>query len=809
MPVAEPAAPDGLAECGPSGLQYQAQMDRSRRQIWAANANHRESRLLALRAGKAGVPTPCAGTRAVGPSRPRRRGARGHQIDGVATKGTGRAQVTIAEGSYKQIGGDHERLCVVLPLGGRSLPVVGGSTGPREVRGEIPSQVGLNQNRVEQLAVEYTRPKRGQRYRAFRRARELNSEQAWKDTQKARQRARDEWAQAKVQRASQGGWSDMRSLREKTGTEWAVHLTEEAYNLGKDPLTWTVNHFAAIFKAAVADHSSIEWGHESSTGTPFQVSELREVVAKGRRGKAVGFDLTSYELVKELCKDPVSEGSLLAWMETIRLGAPVPEAWMTTIITLLPKKIKPESPSDLRPISLSSAVGKVYGGLLLQRTRQALRPRGPEQCALGGRQTADYLFAVMRTFACETEWRFGLNWLKLDINKAYDSIHRVKIMEYLRDNLPKEMGREFEAWKRLLDPGVAIVRTPWGVQSIPQTRGIRQGAVESPFIFAVAMECALHRAQSHASWPQEIGGAPDMSLSAVLFMDDSILWDSRREALELKFKILSEELQEWGLTVNCKKTSFYSSPYSTSLPQICLDGVVIQSAAALEVMGIKMAVPFKPAAIMDTGMAKARKKYFASRQILECRGPLKKRLQVFQSAVGGAALWYASAATPNVQAMGALNTMQLEMVARMSGLRRGSEESWLEFRMRGLRAARQILCNAGMERWSTLWLRRHWQYRGHVARAAERSQPPASTTMDKFRTLAWWRSQQSLRDGVRHPAAFYPHLSNEEVRLNRAAGVKEWRSLAADPPEWKKREAEWVRQNDVAWCSGRQLALPC
>ena len=92
-------------------------------------------------------------------------------------------------------------------------------------------------------------------------------------------------------------------------------------------------------------------------------------------------------------------------------------------------------------------------------------------------------------------------------------------------------------------------------------------------------------------------------------------------------------------------------------------------------MGVRLAVPFKPASVMDTGLAKARKKYFASRDVLECRGPLLKRLQVFRTAVGGAALWYAAAATPNYQAMGALNTMQLEMVARMAGYKRGSAKA--------------------------------------------------------------------------------------------------------------------------------------
>ncbi|CAE7550167.1 unnamed protein product [Symbiodinium necroappetens] len=579
------------------------------------------------------------------------------------------------------------------------------------------------------------------------------------------------------------------------------------YAQRRDPLKWTTDHFALLFQAAAEDQVPVHWEQEGCDGVPFQVEELREVVNKGRNGRAVGLDLTSYELVKELCKNTTSEGSLLAWMESIRMGAPVPEEWLTTIITLLPKKPKPESPSDLRPISLSSAVSKVYGGLLLNRTRRALQPQGPEQCALGGRQTSDYLFAVMRTFSLETEWRFGLSWLKLDISKAYDSIHRWKILEYLRGNLPPSMWREFESWKQLLEPGRAQVRTPWGSAYISQTKGIRQGSVESPFIFAVAMECALRRAQSAEGWPRVLGGAPDMALSSLLYMDDSILWDTSRESLERKFTILSKELKQWGLKVNPKKTVFYSSPHAPSLPQIRLDGVVVQSSDALEVMGVRFAVPFKPAAIMDTGMAKARKKYFASREVLECRGPLKKRLQVFRTAVGGAALWYASAAPPNFQAMGALNTMQLEFVARMAGHKRRPDESWLDFRMRSLRAARQILSNAGMERWSTTWLRRHWQYRGHVVRAASRDQPPASSVMDGYRTLPWWRRQQASRDGVRHPAAFFPHLSNEEVRLNRAAGRAEWRELAADPVEWKKKEDQWVRQNDIAWCSGRQLTL--
>ena len=44
----------------------------------------------------------------------------------------------IEEGSYRQIGGDHERLRVSIPLECSPLPVQQGETRPRVVTGEIP-----------------------------------------------------------------------------------------------------------------------------------------------------------------------------------------------------------------------------------------------------------------------------------------------------------------------------------------------------------------------------------------------------------------------------------------------------------------------------------------------------------------------------------------------------------------------------------------------------------------------------------------------------------------------------------------------
>ena len=172
----------------------------------------------------------------------------------------------IAEGSYKQIGGDHDRVHATLTLA-RPLPILQSMTRPRAVCGEIPAQVCLNQTKVQELADKFTQPRKGVRYRdpshvkaAFRRARREGSEACWKEAQQARRAARDQWLEAKVQRASQGSWKDMKDLKESTGTEWAVHLTEEAYAQKKDPLRWTASHFAQLFKAAADDLAAVQWG---------------------------------------------------------------------------------------------------------------------------------------------------------------------------------------------------------------------------------------------------------------------------------------------------------------------------------------------------------------------------------------------------------------------------------------------------------------------------------------------------------------------------------------------------------------------
>ncbi|CAE7811116.1 mcm9 [Symbiodinium sp. KB8] len=690
-------------------------------------------------------------------------------------------------------GGDHDRLSLTVEIAGK----------------------GVDQEILMKLAREHTKPKPGARYQdppevkqLYREAKRHGGEDRWKAAHKARRQAHDQWSRDKLARASQRSWKDYKDLKQQqSGTTWSVHMSEEAFAAGRDPQEWTISHFKALFTDA-SGKALPTWNRGRADSNPFSMEELELAVQNGKKGKAVGIDLTSSELVKSLMQDDQTACALLQWMENIRQGQPIPPQWLHTIVTLLPKIPAPNGPGDLRPISLGSAIGKVFGTMILRRTREAIQPIGPEQCSHSGRQTADYVYTAIRSFQLDTEWRWGLHWVKLDISKAFDSLDRARALTHLQKALPESMHLEFDSWRRLLLPGTATIRTPWGEQSIGQTRGIRQGAVESPWLFSLAMELALSEAQAHKEWPSTIGAAPDLGISDLLFMDDSLLWAGSQRDLKRKYALLSRSLATWGLMVNPKKTAYYASPHATERGALILDQVPVESRTSLEVMGVALSVPLKPAGLMDAALAKARKKYFASRDMLECRTPLKERLKLFSSTVAGAGLWYAAAVPPSPQGMGAVNSLQLELVARMAGFRRQSNESWLDYHTRSRRAARQILVNHQSPRWSTIWLQRYWRYKGHIARAADRAQPPASSLIDGFRTYPWWKQQQRMASGLRHPASFYPYLSNDELRLNRAAAQEDWRQLAKDPKAWQQAEAEWIRREDVAWTTGGRMN-PC
>ena len=433
-----------------------------------------------------------------------------------------------------------------------------------------------------------------------------------------------------------------------------------------------------------------------------------------------------------------------------------------------------------------------------------LGPRSPYQCARKHRQTCDYVFAVWRICELSREWGVPLTCVKIDVQKAFDSVLRPRLISKLRARLGDT--HEMACCEQLLCDTRALLVTPWGASGFLMETGIKQGAVESPCFFGLLMEEALEETARLHSWGQGPRMFSDFEFEGLLFMDDGFLWHSDRRVVQTRLEQLAAVLLTYGLVLNLRKCQLYCSR-DTPLPhQITLAGVSLRASSYIEVMGLRVSKGLSPCELIQPLLARAKQKFWSLKHLLRCKTPVKGRIRLLQRVVAGSAMWCIAAIPPDRAAMGMLNSVQAMLLGWVLRLFKGEGETWLQFRMRVVRSARAALHSSGGLRWSTIWLQRWWDYSGHRVRSVLSDFPPLRGLLDEFRSLSWWRRVQVTQQGPKHKRHF-ARLTLLEEAMNRTCGGP-WRSYAHDRVAWAGLRAAWVRQNDLPWASGRQLALP-
>ena len=136
----------------------------------------------------------------------------------------------------------------------------------------------------------------------------------------------------------------------------------------------------------------------------------------------------------------------------------------------------------------------------------------------------------------------------------------------------------------------------------------------------------------------------------------------------------------------------------------------------------------------------------------------------------------------------------------MMQLGRRPGESWKDWNVRTLRAARLAIHRAGPPRWSTFALERMWDMYGHMARAEQ-----GGRAMLSWKNLQWWRREQSKPRSQRHTHAgqFNP-MVDPERQLTKVAGDA-WQEVARNTRGALR--GEFLQQFDVPWSTGKQSSL--
>ena len=270
----------------------------------------------------------------------------------------------------------------------------------------------------------------------------------------------------------------------------------------------------------------------------------------------------------------------------------IPERWKTLVIVTVPKKGDLTKPDNYRGISLISLVMKLYNRMIMNRLRPALDPllRNAQNGFRQKRTTVGQIVALRRLLEGVRANNLSCVLTFIDFRKAFDTIHRGKLMEILRAyGVPAKIVSAIAA---TYSQTWAKVRTPDGdTESFEILAGVLQGDTLAPFLFIVALDYALRCAIDGKE--EELGftltkrasrRVPAKTLTDLDFADDiSLLSDSVEKACKLLIEV-ERQCIRIGLGMNTKKTKVMAENVETPVVKT-LDGTELDVVADFNYLG--------------------------------------------------------------------------------------------------------------------------------------------------------------------------------------------------------------------------------
>ena len=279
--------------------------------------------------------------------------------------------------------------------------------------------------------------------------------------------------------------------------------------------------------------------------------------------------------------------------------------------------------------------------------------------------------------------------------------------------------------------------------------GICQGSVESPHVFARAMDWIVKDVAEKWGWDPMRDVWEGLEFAESACVDDCILWNGSKKLLEERAETNIGELALWGLRVNPEKSQLYRSPHSRDRSAPGRKTIEVEPDDRLDIMGVPFRSGISAKEALQPIVQKTKNKFWALKHRFRARTSIKGRMQLMQKV-----LWCVSAFVPDKAALLAINVLQAQLTMWALRLFRRADEPWVEYQVRCFRQARYCISTRHIERWSTMWLRRRWAYCGHRARAIHWVPRPGAAILDKFRDLEWWEAQKQQKHGMRHPTRF-------------------------------------------------------
>ena len=208
-------------------------------------------------------------------------------------------------------------------------------------------------------------------------------------------------------------------------------------------------------------------------------------------GKSCGEDGVTPGVLKRCNID----STILDFCNDALLKREKPEQWAMLNIVPIPKAGDLSLPGNYRGISLSSIVAKTYNRMILNRIRPEIdkRLRINQNGFRTGRTTTSQILALRRIIEGVKEYNIPAVITFIDFCKAFDTIHRGKMLRILKaygvpEIIVEAIGDTYSQTK-------AKVISPDGItEDFEITAGVLQGDTLAPYLFIIVLDYALRNA---------------------------------------------------------------------------------------------------------------------------------------------------------------------------------------------------------------------------------------------------------------------------------------------------------------------------
>ena len=301
----------------------------------------------------------------------------------------------------------------------------------------------------------------------------------------------------------------------------------------------------------INDHLDIKQGS-------FTIEEYQTVKKKITENKAAGSDKIPPEVLKRCDLDDI----FLKFANNLLINRQKPQQWSDLDIVTIPNKGDLGYPSNYRGISLSSIVAKTVNRLILNRIQPALDHKlRPNQNGFRPRRsTTAQILSLRRLIEGIRSNNLKAALLFIDFKKAFDSVHRGKMMKILAAyGIPKELCN---AISTLYEGTRARILTPDGeTDYFDLLAGVLQGDTLAPYIFVIVIDYVMRNTIGEEA--ERLGftlskrksrRVGPVVITDLDFADDlALIAEEIKDAQEMLTR-LENEAEKVGLHLNVGKT---------------------------------------------------------------------------------------------------------------------------------------------------------------------------------------------------------------------------------------------------------------